>query len=203
MISRIESIISGSLVYQGTWDASSNTPTLVDGVGATGFFYKVIVEGTQDLGSGSIDFVVGDRVVYNGNVWQKTQASSSANWGEIVGDIVNQTDLQTALGLKTDDTVFDAHLADVANPHVVTTTQLGLENVDNVSDADKPISDDTQVALDLKVNLDKDNVLIQNPFRIIDSDAFTTTQFDIVGKRNSAGQDVAEILFSNIPPNTG
>jgi hypothetical protein len=36
----------------------------------------------------------------------------------------------------------------------VTKTHVGLENVDNTADADKPVSDDTQAALDLKADLE-------------------------------------------------
>ncbi len=56
--------------YQGTWDASTNTPTLADGTGTSGFFYRVNVAGTQDLGSGPLTFVVSDWVMYDGAVWQ-------------------------------------------------------------------------------------------------------------------------------------
>ena len=45
----------------------------------------------------------------------------------------------------------DLHEADVGNPHTVTQAQVGLGNVDNTSDADKPISTATQTALDEKV----------------------------------------------------
>lgn len=41
----------------------------------------------------------------------------------------------------------DAHLADTANPHEVTAAQVGLGNVDNTSDANKPISDAVAAAL--------------------------------------------------------
>jgi len=62
--------------YQGTWDASTNSPTLADGTGTSGFFYRVNVAGTQDLGSGSQTFVVGDWVMYNGTVWQLAHAGA-------------------------------------------------------------------------------------------------------------------------------
>ena len=51
-----------------------------------------------------------------------------------------------------DDTNIDNHIADVANPHVVTQQQVGLGLVDNTADIDKPISDDTQLALDAKMD---------------------------------------------------
>lgn len=44
----------------------------------------------------------------------------------------------------------DTHEANTSNPHSVTKDQVGLGNVDNTSDADKPVSDATQDALDLK-----------------------------------------------------
>lgn len=44
------------------------------------------------------------------------------------------------------------HLTNFSNPHNVTKSQVGLSNVDNTSDADKPISTATQTALDLKLD---------------------------------------------------
>lgn len=41
----------------------------------------------------------------------------------------------------------DTHVTDTNNPHAVTKTQVGLGNVDNTSDLDKPISNATQTAL--------------------------------------------------------
>lgn len=64
--------------YQGTWDASTNTPTLADGTGTSGFFYRVQVAGTQNLGSGSQTFVVGDWVMYNGSIWQLAHSGADA-----------------------------------------------------------------------------------------------------------------------------
>lgn len=46
----------------------------------------------------------------------------------------------------------NAHINDVNNPHSVTKAQLGLENVNNTSDINKPISTATQQALDKKAN---------------------------------------------------
>ena len=43
-----------------------------------------------------------------------------------------------------------SHLANKSNPHSVTKAQVGLGNVDNTSDANKPISTATQTALNAK-----------------------------------------------------
>ena len=63
--------------YLGTWNASTNTPTLADGTGNAGDVYIVSVGGTQNLGSGSITFAAGDWVVYSGSVWQKSINSNA------------------------------------------------------------------------------------------------------------------------------
>ncbi|MCP3674992.1 MAG: hypothetical protein GY829_11060 [Gammaproteobacteria bacterium] len=47
----------------------------------------------------------------------------------------------------------NSHTSNTSNPHSVTAADLGLENCDNTSDTDKPVSTAAQTALDLKANL--------------------------------------------------
>lgn len=63
-----------AIEYEGNWNASTNTPTLVDGTGTKGDFYICNVAGTVDFGSGAISFLVNDRVIYDGAVWSKLSA---------------------------------------------------------------------------------------------------------------------------------
>jgi len=56
----------------GDWNASTNAPGLTDGSGTANQYYRVSVGGTQNLGSGSITYAVGDYVKYSGSVWYKT-----------------------------------------------------------------------------------------------------------------------------------
>ena len=53
---------------------------------------------------------------------------------------------------KTDDATVNAHIAEEDNPHAVTKAQIGLGNVDNTSDTNKPVSTAMQAELDKKVN---------------------------------------------------
>ena len=50
-------------------------------------------------------------------------------------------------------TTLTNHTGNTSNPHSVTKAQVGLNNVDNVADVDKPISTATQTALNAKANL--------------------------------------------------
>ncbi len=53
------------------------------------------------------------------------------------------------------------HISDYKNPHKVTKAQVGLSDVDNTSDADKPVSNATQTELDKKANQTQMNQLQQ------------------------------------------
>ena len=69
---------------------------------------------------------------------------------------VNEQFVNDAVKKETDRAVeaengisssLNAHITNTNNPHNVTKTQVGLGNVDNTSDKNKPISDATQTAL--------------------------------------------------------
>lgn len=80
-LSQIPASIQGTLNYQGTWNASTNTPTLTSSVGTKGYLYAVSVAGSTNL-NGITDWKVGDMAVYSGSVWQKidnTDAVTSVN----------------------------------------------------------------------------------------------------------------------------
>ena len=62
--------------YQGTWNAATNTPTLVNGTGNQGDVYLCNVAGTVNFGAGPIAFVVGDQVIYSGSIWQRASGST-------------------------------------------------------------------------------------------------------------------------------
>jgi hypothetical protein len=60
--------VSGALVYQGVWNASTNSPALASGVGTKGYYYKVSVAGST-LIDGVSTWKVGDMIVFNGTTW--------------------------------------------------------------------------------------------------------------------------------------
>jgi hypothetical protein len=80
---------TGTVIFKGPWDASTNTPALsANQAGAeAGWEYIVTVAGTRDLGNGSVTFNVGDLVIYDGATWnnipgnQNTVTSIKFNGG--------------------------------------------------------------------------------------------------------------------------
>jgi len=86
-------------------------------------------------------------------------ASNNAIWGAITGTLSSQTDLQAALDAKQDDLISGTNIKTIEGQSLLgsgnidlTKSDVGLSNVDNTSDANKPISTATQTALDAKQN---------------------------------------------------
>jgi predicted heme/steroid binding protein len=66
----------GGLQYQGTWNASTNTPTITSGVGTDGHFYIVSVAGNTII-DGVGGWQVGDWIVFHSPAWQKVDNTES------------------------------------------------------------------------------------------------------------------------------
>lgn len=70
--------------------------------------------------------------------------SLSAKQGKVLKDLVDTK--------EPANVNIQQHITSTSNPHGVTKAQVGLSNVDNTSDANKPVSSATQIALNLKLN---------------------------------------------------
>lgn len=79
-------------------------------------------------------------------------------------------------------TKLDTHISNKSNPHSVTKVQVGLGNVDNTSDANKPISTATQNALNSKFNASDGNALKQT---IEDMPNLVVTEGSVSHKNNN------------------
>ena len=89
------------------------------------------------------------------------KATTLAGYG--ITDAYTKDEVNTELDKKLDETVavetyativnLNSHTSNISNPHKVTKAQVGLGNVDNTSDANKPVSTAVQAALDLKANI--------------------------------------------------
>jgi predicted heme/steroid binding protein len=108
----------GGVMYEGTWNASTNTPTITSSTGNKGDYYVVSVAGSTTI-DGISDWKVGDWIIFNGSTWQKvdnTDLVSSVNGytGAVVlttSDVAEGTNLyftntraQNAITLTTSGT---------------------------------------------------------------------------------------------------
>ena len=80
MLKTVSSTINaiGALNYKGTWNASTNSPTLVSSVGVKGDYYVVSVAGSTNL-DGVTLWGVGESAEFNGSVWQKVDGVDTSS----------------------------------------------------------------------------------------------------------------------------
>jgi hypothetical protein len=79
-------IVNGEVItgldYNGTWNASTNTPTLTSSVGTIGSLYIVSTGGSTAL-NGISNWGVGDWVLFNGSTWQRVEGGANGNFVDI------------------------------------------------------------------------------------------------------------------------
>ena len=103
-------VATGTLTYQGTWNANTNTPTLTSGVGTLNNYYVVSTAGSTNL-DGITDWQIGDWAIFNGTVWQKIDNS----------EITYVSNVATGTGL-TGGPITTTGTISIANTTVVSAT---------------------------------------------------------------------------------
>ena len=115
-------LIPAGLVFQGTWNAATNTPTLTSGSGTTGHFYIVSTDGSTNL-DGITDWKVGDWAVFveqgASDQWEKVDNSSVLD-GSGTGQKVTMWS-----GSGTSNTLTDAPIT-ISGSNTTVTGKLGI-----------------------------------------------------------------------------
>lgn len=105
---------------------------------------KSVQEVFADLENNKVDKVEGKSLVLDTDITKLSELPNNATLNTNIADAKKAgTDAQTSI---------NTHINNTNNPHNVTKAQVGLDQVNNTSDANKPISIATQNALDNKVD---------------------------------------------------
>jgi len=76
-MSQIPASLQGALNYQGTWNASTNSPDLTQSqYKQKGFYFVVSTPGSTSL-DGHGDWLSGDLAIYDGSTWDKVSGNDS------------------------------------------------------------------------------------------------------------------------------
>ncbi|HQT82462.1 MAG TPA: hypothetical protein PLQ34_09880 [Ferrovaceae bacterium] len=78
-ITSVSTQATNAPAYQGTWNASTNTPTITSGVGTPGYYYVVSVAGNTTI-DGVSGWNVGDWIIFENGKWEKIPGSTSESF---------------------------------------------------------------------------------------------------------------------------
>lgn len=115
--------------YQGAWDPTTNTPTLTDLTGTTGYVYRVDAEAAGPIiglsDPSMINFQVGNLIIYSGTAWQQVASadgvvSVNGAQGSVIVNAINQLTGDVAAGPATQS----QSVASTIQPNVVTNSKL-------------------------------------------------------------------------------
>ena len=105
---QLEDAVAGVLVYQGTWNASTNTPALASGVGTPGYYYIVSTPGSTNL-DGITDWNTGDWAIFSDqatDAWQKIDHTNVLNGAGTGNQVTKWSGAGTSYTL-TDSSITD------------------------------------------------------------------------------------------------
>lgn len=101
-----------------------------------------------------------EKLPTGGNGNYSISLDSLADYTKTKKDLADNTSVDGKVnGVRQE---LDAHIEDLLNPHQVTKGQIGLGNVDNTADADKPVSNSTQAAIISAVSPKADKTYVDN-----------------------------------------
>jgi len=159
----------GSNLFQ----RSDNFSSLLDGKSEGNLAYVKTSQGVKWLpGRVGGSYYPAGWYIWNGQFWQSDRNSIASQFQTNIDELGNKVERRQGYELSKNDltdalkSAYDTayqwviqngqqvllHIANRNNPHNVNTNQLGIGNVDNTSDLQKPISNDVSSALSLKQN---------------------------------------------------
>ena len=131
------------LQYQGTWNAATNTPTIVSGTGVVGYYYIVATPGTTTI-DGISEWALGDWIIFTDHTtdhWQKIDQSESDTLQSVTTRGATTTDPITVAGLTTGGNITVSGTVDGRN---VSTDGSQLDsNTTNIASNTSSISTNT------------------------------------------------------------
>ena len=205
--SQLPDSVLGNVKYQGVWDAVNNVPKLeLNDFDSNGHYYIAINKGSQF----GYDFDPGDWVINSNGRWVKIDnvdsvKSVNGQIGIVELGIEDIPNLKETLDSKATNDDFNRHLTDYKNPHKVTKDQVGLGNVDNTADKDKPVSNATQALIDqtrtvlenkiseLQTNTEADLEVFRSEFENKLAELAAKEEADIVAVNNSLKEAKTEL----------
>ena len=135
--------VANVFVYQGSWDPTTNTPTLSDGTSVEGYVYWTSAAAAGPIAglnnSSMYNFQIGDLVIYNGAQWELTTPAAGVqsvnnDQGAVIVNAINQLTGDITAGPSSGSQSEASTVAAIQGTTVTGTTGTG-----SVAFSDSPV----------------------------------------------------------------
>ena len=141
-----------------------------------------------------------EKLPTGGNGNYSISLDSLADYTKTKKDLVDTTTVDGKVnGVRQE---LDDHIEDLLNPHQVTKGQIGLGNVDNTADLDKPVSNSTQAAIISAVYPKADKSYVDNQLALKANKADVYTKSETYTKQESSDLVSSSISTALTPVNS-
>ena len=167
-LSQLPGSFTTGLIWKGAWNVALNIPAIpAASPGNNSWYYKVSIPGNSNITGTTVSWQIGDWLISNGTSWERIQNSQNVNSVNGYIGVVN-----------------------------LVPNDIGLGNVNNTSDLNKPISTAMQNALNLKFDKSSviDNLVTGDP-----SLALSANQGTILQSNKINYSDIVDNLSTNNP----
>ena len=209
----INTALTGVLQFEGTWNASTNSPSLSSGTGTSGDYYIVSVAGSTNL-DGITDWAVGDWAVFANTTWTKIDNSAVGSMSSFIIKEGNGTETSTVTNGETitfaQGTGIQSELTSTSSggtltitntsPNIVQTTITGNAGSATVLQTARTIAG---VSFNGSANISLNNSAIANGAGYITSGSLPTVNNGTLTMTTSTGLDGSASFTANQAGNTG
>ena len=203
----INTALTGVLQFEGTWNASTNSPSLSSGTGTSGDYYIVSVAGSTNL-DGITDWAVGDWAVFANTTWTKIDNSAVGSMSSFIIKEGNGTETSTVTNGETitfaQGNGIESELTSTSSggtltitntkPNIVQTTITGNAGSATVLQTARTIAG---VSFNGSANISLNNNAITNGAGYITSASLPTVNNASISITTAAGLDGAAIFTTN------
>lgn len=141
-----------------------------------------------------------EKLPTGGNGNYSISLDSLADYTKTKKDLADNISVDNKVGGVRQE--LNTHIGDLLNPHQVTKGQIGLSNVDNTADADKPVSNSTQAAIISAVAPKADKTYVDNQLTIKTNKDDVYTKSETYTKQESSDLVNNSISTALTPVNT-
>ena len=194
-IANLPDSVVGQVEYQGTWNASTNTPSLPSASTSKGHYYVVATAGTYQ----TISYAIGDWVISNGTAWEKVDNTDAVTtvFGRLGAIVANESDYSGFYPLLSDLSTTNSNVSNNTSNITTNATDITTNETDISTNASNISANTTNISTNATNIASNDTDIATNSSNIAtNSSNIATNASDISTNASGISTNVTNIAVN-------